>query len=187
MNDKVEDIEIRIAKLERTTALYRRALFLLAILCATVLLLAVQGTKDHSSRVVTRELVIVDENGRDAIVLTAKGAHGSMQFRRADGTSELVLSASALTMTPDSHSSATLYSGGPTGPALSLLGRNSIVMTAEDARGPLIEMADEAGYKTAVGRVVLADKLGAQRHTTSAAAITMFKPDKSVLWSAPRR
>jgi hypothetical protein len=188
MKDELKALEKRLINVERTNALYRRVLCLLAIACALVVLVAAQHGAEKPRRLVGRELALVDENGRQTVLLR----DGVMQFLRADGKSNLILSAQFLMMTPEDGDIVTVNSTGAMGPSISLLGRsgrfghNSIVASAHEMGGPAIEIVDGDGYRTSIGRNISGNVTGPKPiRVTTAAAMTMFSPDKRIMSSAP--
>jgi hypothetical protein len=51
--------------------------------------------------------------------------------------------------------------------------------------GPLLKLADSAGFSSAVGTVDLVTTRTGEQHKTSAASLVLFGKDGKVLWSAP--
>lgn len=59
------------------------------------------------------------------------------------------------------------------------------VILGQDPEGPSLELEDNEGFSTILGRSDLIETRTGRKERTPAASVVLFGKDKQVLWSAP--
>jgi hypothetical protein len=68
---------------------------------------------------------------------------------------------------------------------VSMWGKEGIFRVNLDEEGPSLELKDNEGYSTTLGRTDLVVLASGRKEQTPAASLVLFGKDKKVLWSAP--
>jgi hypothetical protein len=116
-------------------------------------------------------LDLADQSGIPQPTLQARPS-GSMLFLKNPAGKE-----STMLWTDSSHGGASFAMSGSTGTLHVILG--------QDPQGPSLELEDNEGFSTILGRSDLIETRTGRKERTPAASVVLFGKDKKVLWSAP--
>ena len=107
-------------------------------------------------------------DGQDAIFKNGYISGRAARFREPDGSGELRLNSSSLTIVEDDDS---------------VLGKDQVVIVGGD--NPWIKITDEEGFKAALGHTGTVNTRTGRTNETSAASLILFGKDGTAIWIAP--
>jgi hypothetical protein len=194
----VDDLQTRIAKLEKENRLFKRVG---VAALAAVALLVVMAQSPARKTIEANEFVVKDAHGNARIRIGVDPKNDAaelwLQTAKSDegaslSDAGLVLQQNGVVRTVLENGNLSLAnSGGQANVKFSADDDAERDLTIEGANGSLfykpgsaLEVNDSDGYEAAIGNTDVLTATGATAHT-HAASIVLIDPDQKVLWKAP--
>jgi hypothetical protein len=195
----LESLHNRIANLERQNG---RLKISGAVALACVAMVALMAQKPAPKTLEANNIIVKDSAGNTRVRIgvdpTTDAAEMWLQTAKADEGASL--SESGLLLKENGAARTIIQNGNIT--LGNSKGQPNIKLSADDNAeralsiegnsgnlfylpGHALEIQDADGYETSIGNSDLRATAGAAAHSTNAASVILFDPDKKVIWKAP--